>query len=84
MDRNEIVCRCEEVTYGEVLDAIESGCITISEIRKKIRAGMGFCQGKSCRSIITEILAEKIGKKTYEIQIEKTRPPIGAVKMKIF
>jgi len=84
MNKDEIVCRCEEVTYGEIVDAINSGCRTISEIRRKTRAGMGFCQGRSCRSIISKILAEKTGKKISEIEVEKIRPPEGAVKIKIF
>jgi len=84
MNRDEIVCRCEEVTYGEIVDAIDLGCGTISEIRKKTRCGMGFCQGRSCRSIVSKILAEKTGKGISEIEVEKARPPVGAVKMRIF
>ena len=84
MNKDEVVCRCEEVTYGEIVDAIDSGCRTISEIRKRTRAGMGFCQGKSCRSIVCKILAEKTGMDISEIEVEKIRPPVGAVKMKVF
>lgn len=84
MNKDEIVCRCEEVTYKEVLKAIKSGCKTISEIRRKTRAGMGFCQGKSCRSIIAKMLAVEGGKEVSEIEVEKIRPPAITVKMKIF
>lgn len=52
-----IVCRCEFVTEGEVLDAIERGATTLDGIKFRTRAGMGRCQGGFCTTRCLELLA---------------------------
>ena len=47
-DDDIIVCRCEDVTLGEIRRAIAEGATTIDEIRRITRAGMGPCQGRTC------------------------------------
>ncbi len=84
MIEDEVVCRCEEITYREILEAVESGCSTLKEIKKKTRATMGFCQGKCCRAIIAGILAKKLNKDISGIEPDKTRPPVEAINIKIF
>lgn len=56
MDDNIIICRCEEITYGEIKDAINKGCHSISAIKKYTRSGMGSCQGRVCAPIIVKML----------------------------
>jgi len=53
-----IVCRCEIVTEGEVLDAIERGASTLDGIKFRTRAGMGRCQGGFCTLRCMELLAK--------------------------
>lgn len=52
-----IVCRCEQVTEGEVLDAAEQGATTLDGIKFRTRAGMGRCQGAFCTARCLELLA---------------------------
>ncbi|MGO3147174.1 MAG: (2Fe-2S)-binding protein [Leucobacter sp.] len=55
---NHIVCRCEDVTIEDVKDALASGVCTAQEIKFHTRAGMGFCQGRVCRTAIEELLEQ--------------------------
>lgn len=57
---SSLVCRCEEVTEGEVLDAIERGARTLDGLKFRIRAGMGRCQGGFCTWRLMEMLAEHL------------------------
>lgn len=56
MDAKIIICRCEEITYGEIIRAITAGCQSVSSIKKYTRSGMGSCQGRVCAPIIIKIL----------------------------
>lgn len=74
-----IVCRCEGVTLQEVRDLIAAGCHTVEEIKHLSRAGMGPCQGRTCRQIIMgELMRAGIGK-TAEMPPGSFRPPGGTV-----
>jgi glycerol-3-phosphate dehydrogenase len=56
-----MVCRCECVTEGEVLDAIRRGARTLDGIKFRTRAGMGRCQGGFCTTRCMELLARELG-----------------------
>ena len=56
-----IVCRCEEVTEGEIVEAIRRGATTIQTVQFTTRAGMGRCQRDFCGMHIVEILARELG-----------------------
>ena len=81
---NTLVCRCEEITLTAVRKAIADGYRTIDEIKRVTRAGMGPCQGHTCRSLIAQELSRH-----YKIPIEETlmpnfRPTVKAVKLGSF
>ena len=44
-DDDMLICRCEEVTKGEIRKAIHEGIVTMEEMRRYLRNGMGLCQG---------------------------------------
>ncbi len=75
------VCRCEEVTEQEVIEAIEAGCRTMSEIKRMTRAGMGLCQGRTCGRIIERILSERTGIPPSAIEPWTVRFPVRPVRM---
>ena len=58
-----IVCRCETVTEGEILDAINRplGATTLDGVKRRTRAGMGRCQAGFCSPKTILLLAEKLG-----------------------
>lgn len=59
----KIVCRCEEITLGEILDAIKKNppAKTLDGIKLRTRSGMGRCQGGFCQPHIMEILMKSLG-----------------------
>lgn len=69
-DYGVIVCRCEEISKGEILDALRSPiCVpTVDGIKKRIRPGMGRCQGGFCSPLVTQIIAEYLGVPLSEVK----------------
>lgn len=57
-----IVCRCETITEGEIIDAIHApaGARDVDGVKRRTRAGMGRCQGGFCGSKVVEILAREL------------------------
>ena len=64
-----IICRCETITEGEILDAIHApaGARDVDGVKRRTRAGMGRCQGGFCGSKVVEILARELGTEMNEI-----------------
>ena len=64
-----IICRCEMVTEGEILDAIRRplGARSLDGIKRRTRAGMGRCQSGFCSPRTMEILARELGINISEI-----------------
>lgn len=69
-DYGVIVCRCEEISKGEILDALRSPiCVpTVDGIKKRIRPGMGRCQGGFCSPLVTQIIAEFLDIPLHEVK----------------
>lgn len=65
----KIICRCEKVTEGEIVDAIHApvGARTVDGIKRRCRATAGRCQGGFCLPSIIEILARELGVDEEEI-----------------
>jgi bacterioferritin-associated ferredoxin len=78
-DEEKYICRCEEVTEKEIREAIRGGARSVVEIKRWTRAGMGICQGRSCRRLIERILAEELNLKPEEIEISSFRQPVRPV-----
>lgn len=76
-----IVCRCEDVTLGDIRKAIREGATTMDEIRRVTRAGMGPCQGRTCRLLVASELARATGKPVALVMPSTFRPPVKPVKM---
>ena len=57
-----VICRCETITEGEIVDAINSPCgaRTVDGVKRRTRAGMGRCQGGFCGPRVTQILAREL------------------------
>ena len=64
-----IVCRCEQVSEGEIVDAIHrhAGAATVDGVKSRVRAGMGRCQGGFCTSRVVEILSRELGVPPEEV-----------------
>ncbi len=64
-----IVCRCEMITEGEIIDAIRRplGAKSLDGVKRRTRAGMGRCQSGFCSPTVMNILARECGKSIYDI-----------------
>lgn len=56
----KIICRCETVTEGEIVDAIKRGARSVDAVKRRTRAGMGRCQGGFCSPRVAEILSKEL------------------------
>lgn len=67
----KIICRCETISEGEIVDAIKrpAGAVTLDGVKRRVRAGMGRCQGGFCAPRVLEILARELN--TDETNIKK-------------
>lgn len=64
-----IICRCESITEGEILDAIRApaGARDVDGVKRRTRAGMGRCQGGFCGSKVVELLSKELNVPMNEI-----------------
>ncbi len=79
--KRTIVCRCEDISEEDVIHAINEGYSDIEELRKKLRIGMGPCQGRVCIQLVTRIIERNTGKKIKKIQLPTVRPPLVPVSL---
>ena len=83
-DYGEIICRCEQISRGEVKDSLHRSvpCDTLDGVKRRVRPGMGRCQGGFCGPLVLQIIAEETGKSPD--QIAKSAPGgellFGAIK----
>lgn len=68
-DYGLILCRCEEVSRGEVLAALRRNipCDTVDGVKRRVRPGMGRCQGGFCGPLVAALIAEETGKPLCEV-----------------
>ena len=83
MDNDIIICRCQEVTRQEILDAIADGAVTVDGVKRRTRAGMGLCQGKTCQRLVAKLIADQTGRPMAEILPPTSRMPVRPVKIGI-
>ena len=57
-DEQEIICQCEQITKGQILEAIARGAVTADGVKRRVGSGMGRCQGSRCTWAIEKLLEE--------------------------
>jgi len=80
-DAETMVCRCEDVTRGQILSCIADGYETLDEIKRVTRAGMGPCQGRTCRHLIATELSRAHGVPMEEVLMTTFRPPVKPISL---
>ena len=78
---DRLVCRCEQVSEKTIRDAMNRGipCNSFDSIKRRTRAGMGFCQGSFCRSRVIEVMEDELGKKIESDQFDIEHSGISRV-----
>jgi NADPH-dependent 2,4-dienoyl-CoA reductase/sulfur reductase-like enzyme len=74
-----IVCRCEEVSAKDILDAVAIGATGPNQLKAYRRTGMGPCQGRLCGLTVTELMAQARGKTAQEIGYYRLRAPVKPI-----
>ena len=74
-----VVCRCEEVTAGDIRGMVRMGCLGPNQTKSFGRPGMGPCQGRMCGLTVSEIIAGERGLPVAEVGYYRIRPPIKPI-----
>ncbi|MCB1812686.1 MAG: FAD-dependent oxidoreductase [Candidatus Competibacteraceae bacterium] len=78
-DDATLVCRCEEVSAGEIRRTVELGCLGPNQTKSFCRAGMGPCQGRMCGLTVAEIIAQQRGVPVAEVGYYRLRAPLKPI-----
>lgn len=54
----EVICQCEDITKGEILEAVQRGAKTAEGVKRRVGTGMGRCQGSRCSQKIERLIKE--------------------------
>lgn len=76
-----MICRCEEVTGGEIAAAIGEGARALNDVKRRTRAGMGMCQGRWCAHAVAALVAERTGQPLAALAPMTARPPVQPVRL---
>lgn len=82
-DNDIIICRCREVTKKQILEAIKDGAVDLAGVKRRVNAGMGLCQGKSCSRLVARIISEQTGISLSQIGPSSARPPVRPVNLQV-
>ncbi len=74
-----IVCRCEEVTKGDLDAVLADGAPTLGEVKRRTRCGMGRCQGRYCGQLLAEHLAATQGRPLDNLALFAPRAPVKPI-----
>ena len=71
-----LVCRCEEITAGQIRETIRNGHEDSNQVKFLTRCGMGPCQGRQCSNAVAHIVAAETGKSVQQAGLYRGRPPV--------
>lgn len=74
--RSVQICRCEEVFDAAIAQAVLAGALTVDDVKRRTRAGMGACQGIYCMPAIAAIVAQGTGAPIEDLAPMTARPPV--------
>ncbi|SDP23148.1 NAD(P)/FAD-dependent oxidoreductase [Desulforhopalus singaporensis] len=73
------LCRCENVSVGDVRKAVKEGVCEVNEVKIVTRCGMGPCQGRMCGPALAEIVAAELDSTPEMVGFLSIRPPLKAI-----
>lgn len=78
-DDKVFICRCEQVSAGEIRQAAHLGCQGANQLKAFTRCGMGPCQGRMCMHNATRLLAETQQRAVVDIGVMRVRFPLKPI-----
>ena len=70
------ICRCEEIAQDDVVAALRAGAVTVNDVKRRTRAGMGLCQGVYCVPAIAVLTAQMTATPIERIAPMTARAPV--------
>jgi thioredoxin reductase/bacterioferritin-associated ferredoxin len=77
--QDTVVCRCEEITAGEIQACVSARPTDLDAVKALTRAGMGRCQGRNCWRQVATLLARSLNRQISDIPPFTARPPVKPV-----
>ncbi|MCP3891592.1 MAG: FAD-dependent oxidoreductase [Desulfobulbaceae bacterium] len=78
-DDETVLCRCENVTVGDVRNTVKQGVTDVNEVKIITRSGMGPCQGRMCGPALGEIVAAELDSTIQKAGLLSVRPPLKQI-----
>lgn len=78
-----VVCRCDQITIGDIEAAIDAGALTVNDVKRRTRAGMGLCQGAYCMAQVAALLAARLNEPLAEIAPMTARVPVRPLPLEV-
>src|SRR5207253_377658 len=79
MSTKVLVCRCEDVTLGDIQHAVSLGYRDIEEVKRYTGLGTGPCEGKECMALCAMLLAKNTGMQDKQMRPFTSRPPVQPI-----
>lgn len=73
-NKSMIVCRCEEISYDELVESASKYKCSARELKLRTRAGMGYCGGRTCRTMVDSIAHLHQPRKNDEVSLKHQAP----------
>jgi len=80
-NNSTLICRCEEVTVGQIRKSVELGALDLNGAKAYTRCGMGPCQGRMCGLAAAGIIAEVLGKSPRDVGYYRCRAPVKPINL---
>ena len=77
----QIVCRCEEVSLGDIKGALRHERGGLNGVKSSSRCGMGSCQGRFCGLTLLHTVARETGEAPGDVEYLRLRPPVKPVSL---
>ncbi|MEL7565097.1 MAG: (2Fe-2S)-binding protein [Dehalobacterium sp.] len=75
------LCRCEDITLEEIQQQLKEGAVSFEDLKRRTRCTMGPCQGKTCRSLITQEIAKAKGINIADVDVPTYRAITKPIKL---
>lgn len=83
MSDKKLICRCEEISENEIAKAIADGATTVDGVKRRTRAGMGLCQGRTCGGQVAALIVHRTGKDPAEVVPHTARAPVRTMSLAV-
>jgi bacterioferritin-associated ferredoxin len=72
-------CRCYEIGLDAVEQALADGALTVNDVKRRTKVGMGLCQGIYCVPVVARMVAERTGQPLALVAPMTARPPVRPI-----